>query len=505
MANDREFIIQPLITEGKVVTLADIDPTTTYAQIGVWQDNQRQAGSSGNAYPSYVIPLSELTGGGPPPIITHNQNYLLVDARFGSDITGVPYNDLLPFQSIDAAINKASPNDVIIINPGTYSSSVNLLPFSLTYYCRPGVRWFINTFNNSFADRTINILGHGDLTFTGIVNITGAHNTNITVECLKINLGFYWFLDNGVWGASATQPLTLKIGGPNGSRTIASALGAIGLLYSLPWQLQLDFDTYTSNIFFAGADFWSIQDFQNAAAPAVKTKTVININRATLTRNGVPFLSMVAGRNANETYVNANINMINGSAGGAPFVIRFDGGGDPLACRQNVFFDGVFNIINGSMFYDQAGLSGGEQGHLQIKGKVYHQDDTATVLYTPIYAAGGTIVEIRADIISSTANNHIIQIGGTKSELDIRNAKIINTDGTGTAPANILKSGAALNVLRLDDAKLLTSGVDTILGSAPGEPVQVYSAYANIGTTNITNTLIGTAIIVDPAITDNNF
>lgn len=63
MANDREFIIQPLITEGRVVKLSDIDPETSYLQVGVWQDNQRQAGSSGNAYPSYVIPISELKTG----------------------------------------------------------------------------------------------------------------------------------------------------------------------------------------------------------------------------------------------------------------------------------------------------------------------------------------------------------------------------------------------------------------------------------------------------------
>jgi hypothetical protein len=63
MANDREFIIQPLITEGRVVKLSDIDPETSYLQVGVWQDNQRQAGSSGNAYPSYAIAIAELKTG----------------------------------------------------------------------------------------------------------------------------------------------------------------------------------------------------------------------------------------------------------------------------------------------------------------------------------------------------------------------------------------------------------------------------------------------------------
>lgn len=74
MANDREFIIQPLITDGKVVKLADIDPETSYLQVGVWQDNQRQAGSSSNSYPSYVIPLSELAASGPKVFRAHIDN-----------------------------------------------------------------------------------------------------------------------------------------------------------------------------------------------------------------------------------------------------------------------------------------------------------------------------------------------------------------------------------------------------------------------------------------------
>jgi hypothetical protein len=60
MANDREFIIQPLISDNRLVKLSDIDPTTSYAQIGVWQPNQQASGSPNNSYPSYAIPLSEI-------------------------------------------------------------------------------------------------------------------------------------------------------------------------------------------------------------------------------------------------------------------------------------------------------------------------------------------------------------------------------------------------------------------------------------------------------------
>jgi hypothetical protein len=53
--------IQALISRGRLVTSADIDPTETYVQIGVYQPGNRQ-NASGNpdAYASYTIAISEI-------------------------------------------------------------------------------------------------------------------------------------------------------------------------------------------------------------------------------------------------------------------------------------------------------------------------------------------------------------------------------------------------------------------------------------------------------------
>lgn len=56
--------IQALIAKGKVVSITDIDPTQAFVQIGVYQPDNRKIGSANNTYPSFVIPLSELGGGG---------------------------------------------------------------------------------------------------------------------------------------------------------------------------------------------------------------------------------------------------------------------------------------------------------------------------------------------------------------------------------------------------------------------------------------------------------
>lgn len=53
--------IQALISKGRLVTSADIDPTETYVQIGVYQPGNRPS-ASGNpdAYASYTIAISEI-------------------------------------------------------------------------------------------------------------------------------------------------------------------------------------------------------------------------------------------------------------------------------------------------------------------------------------------------------------------------------------------------------------------------------------------------------------
>ena len=56
--------IQSLIAQGRVVSITDIDPTQSFVQIGVYQPDNRKIGSANNSYPPFVIPLSELGGGG---------------------------------------------------------------------------------------------------------------------------------------------------------------------------------------------------------------------------------------------------------------------------------------------------------------------------------------------------------------------------------------------------------------------------------------------------------
>jgi hypothetical protein len=54
------FDIQSLISQGKLVSISDVDMQRSYIQLSVYQPNSREKGSGNNAYIPYAIPLSEI-------------------------------------------------------------------------------------------------------------------------------------------------------------------------------------------------------------------------------------------------------------------------------------------------------------------------------------------------------------------------------------------------------------------------------------------------------------
>lgn len=183
MANDREFIVQPLITEGRVVKLSDIDPTTSYAQIGVWQDNQSQNASAGNAYPSYVIPVSELLS--PPDF----KNYLIVDPVYGDDATAIPYDTHKPYKTVFAAMAAATGRDTLILNPGNHTVSTIINPTVKFHLLTDAT--LVNPFGSVFeinSASTLIVTGNGALVggpFGPTVLLTGSIPSGVKayIEC----------------------------------------------------------------------------------------------------------------------------------------------------------------------------------------------------------------------------------------------------------------------------------------------------------------------------------
>jgi hypothetical protein len=95
------FNIQSLIKQGKIVSTSEVDPNNSYLQIGVYQPNNRKAGSAdANTYPPFAIPLSQVLSAG---------------TTWGS-ITGLLSNQL----DLQAALN----NKYDVSNPAGYISAI---------------------------------------------------------------------------------------------------------------------------------------------------------------------------------------------------------------------------------------------------------------------------------------------------------------------------------------------------------------------------------------------
>ena len=54
------YILQTLITQGRIVTSAEIDPDNSYLQVGVYQKGNRKSKAANDAYPAFAIPLSQI-------------------------------------------------------------------------------------------------------------------------------------------------------------------------------------------------------------------------------------------------------------------------------------------------------------------------------------------------------------------------------------------------------------------------------------------------------------
>lgn len=189
MANDREFIVQSLIAQGKLVKTADIDPTQTYAQIGIFQQNENRSGSSNNAYPSYAIPISEFG--------SKKKNFIGVDPEYGNDEEAVAnglYNLNFPFKSFENALNAiqsdpiTDPPVVILLYPGLHITTqiTNLqctifgLAGSVLHNPNGGLFYFE-------TGSTLDIQGDAILSGTGdvpVIYVSGSGKN--TIKCKKI-------------------------------------------------------------------------------------------------------------------------------------------------------------------------------------------------------------------------------------------------------------------------------------------------------------------------------
>lgn len=471
------------------------------------------------------IIVQELGGGG-GPLPVDNKNIILVDQVFGNDATAVAYDMFKPFQTVDAAMAASVSGDLVFMNPAPFPYNA----FNNIFDTVQGINFYLSkgaVFNVFFAtidsgSQDISIIGEGDVNFfTGpsLGNFTGnftlqcnnfllngtfltagvfSGDINITVN--KATLNSFFFLNNsGYW------PIATKASNFNFSANDVVNNSILFVIYPATVQLNINVKNYFSAIGVGTADVWCF----GAGAPTYIVTSHINFNNAirdsSLGGYTPPFFNFVDATDNNTAFITGNYNFTgNGLISQAPAVIT-----TPL-WKGKIFFNGVANITNGTMLLD---ADAGATGRIRIEGKVYFNNPAFLVpdFTFVIFFVSQIRAEIAADAIGISPANSIVNLGRYDipsipiGQIDILDCEIVNNDPA-CPKAAITKGdlGIPWGTLRLFNAKVIAP-ITSIEGINVGEPVEVYSAYANTPQVSIANTIAGTAIITDPAVTSNDF
>jgi len=227
--------IQTLIAQGRVVELTDIDPTQSFVQIGIYQPDNRKIGSANSAYPSFVIPLSELTSGGAWGTITgllSNQLDLqaALDAKYDItnpdsfiDITALaPYQLALGFTPEDVA-NKDIDGTLAANSNTLYSSQRAVKTYvdaSVTGVLDDRGNWDASTnlFPTTGGSGPLGTILKGDLWFVSVPGTLGGNPVVVgsNFRALKDNpvLSTDWNILNS--GVGYIPENSINKGIPNG-------------------------------------------------------------------------------------------------------------------------------------------------------------------------------------------------------------------------------------------------------------------------------------------------
>lgn len=484
MANDREFIIQPLISDGRLLKLSDINPNTSYVQVGVWQPNQQASGSPGNSYPSYALPISEISA-------KSNKNIIVVDETYGDDTTALAagnYDFNKPFATIDAAILVAQPKDTLWLMPGgTYFVTENLLEKALTIYAWSCLLIFQGA-QTGKDSAILTIKGNADVfIYSGAgFNTTPCLYANIDIECNN----FYafdtvpFYLDH----LDYSEPcyFTLK----------ANHLYAYEQFFcfaALNYNINVDIVTYERFISnypgFPYGDFY-ITNLGAGSNTGYNTTCRFNFGSTYINAmNGYSLIKLDYGAPENKYFVTGNIFAQNYSGIAVPTAIVHHDSLGGFAEGSFVEIDATINLIGVSAYVAR----GPRACEAIIKGTINHDANTIVdnQFSACYYVTAPAKIKLFADTICTDLYTMYLKNAGCI--VDIMNCKIINNSNGGNCL--YIYSGK----VNINNSKFLLNpaSTNTISAFTPATPINIYSLYNNLPAdpVNITNAIAATGVL----------
>jgi hypothetical protein len=460
------FNIQALIREGRLVELSDIDPTSSYLQVGVFQTGNRQS-NAGNAdtYPSYAIAISEIGGNS-----VSNKNIIVVDATYGNDASAAAagnYDFNKPFQSIDNAILNASVGDTLWLMPGgVYFVNNNLLDKALTIYAWSCLLIFEGPQTGS-ANTTLTIKGNADIYIYpgGSFNTTPCVYANINIECKLFNTldDVPFLLDN----FSYIRPsyFTLKA-------DYLLIEGTFFAFIALNYNVNVDVKTFERNVSapppLTMGDFW----FTSLSAGPVTgfdTTSRFNFGGTDITsNNGYSVIKLDFGAPENKYFVTGNYVAQNNAGVSAPTaIVSHD------TSQSFVEIDATMNLTGVSVYCSRGDLS-----QAIIKGNIIHDANTYVSDFASCYYIRDGKLKLYAD--TRSRGNQILVVPAVTTltpQIDINNCKLVNAGGLN----NIILNLKGVCTIRMFNAKFIVDLANTFSAIASATVLaEVYSLYDNV-------------------------
>lgn len=378
---------------------------------------------------------------------------IFVDATFGNDATGTPYNIAKPFQTIQAAVAAAGAGDTIYVYPGNYDEGVFVVS-DLNFHLLNGVtvKWALKTLNGP-----IKITGDAVI----IADINNGLNFNMNtnggslfVECKEIrqtaDLGIAYASNGNITLVVKEKVLA------TGRAFVANNISSLNL-------------TVFGDIRHTAANSATLFTASNGGA------IYFNVNNIFQTGNSNSIITcfssgIIAGK---------AFNIVDESTGGTASITNNNGGKIKISFNE----------------YNTTGMDANKLTFEGLSGTPHFNQFNGNIKGRRIVINRSTKVIFNGDVeLTGNTATSVIEVSGNSST-EIR-GKVLNRIPD-PAASGISKTGDDESELILNGASIVTlnAGENSIVTTPNNKSVKVYQAVATVAPDATTVQLVNTITV----------
>lgn len=410
---------------------------------------------------------------------------LFVDAVYGNDLTGAREDFTKPFLTVDAAVAASSAGDLIILNGGSYTLTVNGFQNSLSYYLSKGTSFDLGSSVANTAGEDYSVFGEGTIYINSSIGTSGTYDGTLNIDV------------ENIYASAASRITSLASGDHKLIIKCKNAIADYGLVsMNGRGELTLDIE-YFENAGILKKGLVYFNTLLGLTGSARKHMISCKNAKVSLKEGGVIWCETLQTGETVNCKINGELSLSGSVASTtAVSVINSNVTGDGV-----INIEGDFKIVNCSYI-----VNAGTSNRINAKGQINHIDitgvrpaisnsDLCKIVFEGVLISDNVDFSITQNSIFYTYQS----VGNC--EIELKNADIKNVNSSSTSGV-IYKTGVT-GILRLKNTVLeafsaVNKAIDT---DSVSEDIIVYSAYTNgLVPSAINNIIGGTTIVNDPAI-----